>query len=53
MRRHSCSEDLYDSDSGTAYHFSYFVQDRLEARIMRLKARLADVRALCAVPRVL
>ena len=31
-----------------AYYFSYFVKDQLEARIMWLKARLADVRALRA-----
>ena len=27
------NEDPYDSDSDPAYHFSYFVQDRLEARL--------------------
>ena len=41
------NEDPYDSDSDPAYHFisGYFVQDRLEASIMRLEARLAVVRA--------
>ena len=38
----------YDSDSDTAYHFSYFVQDWLEDSIMRLNAQLADARALRA-----
>ena len=28
------NEDPYDSESDPAYHFSYFVQDQLEARIM-------------------
>ena len=40
------NEDPCASDSETAYHFSYFVQDGLEDRIMRLNARLADARAL-------
>ena len=35
-------EDSYDSDSDPAYHFSYFVQDQLEAL-------LADVSAATAV----
>ena len=37
--------DPYDSDSDTAYHFTYFVQDGLEESIMRLNARLVDARA--------
>ena len=41
-------EEPYDSNSDTAYHFYYFVQDRLDARIMPLQARLADDRALNA-----
>ena len=44
----------YDSDSDTAYHFSYFVQDGLEARdrIMPLNARLANAPALRAASAV-
>ena len=42
------NKDPYDSDTDTAYHFSNFVQDRREARIMRLKARLAKVCTLRA-----
>ena len=42
----------YDSDSDAAYHFSYFVQDGLEDRIMLLEAQLAYVRALCAASAV-
>ena len=42
------NEDPYDSDSDTAYHFPYFVQDWHEARIMRVEARLTDARALRA-----
>ena len=42
------NEDPYDNDPETEYHFSYFVQDRHEARIMQLKARLAYACALRA-----
>ena len=41
----------YDSDSDTAYHFDYFVQDGLEDHIMRLEARLAHVHCVQPLPR--
>ena len=35
------NEDPYDSDSDPTYHFSYFVQDRLEARLDKTCAATA------------
>ena len=45
-------EYTYDSDSDMAYHISYFVQDGLEDRIMRLNSRLANARSLRAASSV-
>ena len=35
------NEDPYDSESDLAYHFSYFVQDQLEARLANFRAASA------------